>query len=63
MATWIKTEDRLPDNDREVLMLSQYKGDDCGIKISRYYDGRWLYASNLGYTVSHWMELPEPPNK
>lgn len=57
---WISVEDRLPENDVEIL-ISRTDGE---IYLAVHQDdGRW-YDSSEGSDVkfiTHWMPLPLPP--
>ena len=58
---WISVEDRVPEDDRDVLV--------------HYYNGymgnafvNWIDGINRGWCVSeveitHWMEMPKPPEE
>ena len=51
---WIPCSERLPEAGADVLAYSRYKG-----VVVDYYDGvLWGYDD-----VTHWMPLPEPPEK
>ena len=61
---WISYHDRLPDDDRDVLAVSNGR-----VLIANYLDGWFYYIENEDgdmcpsddLEVSYWMELPEPP--
>lgn len=71
---WISVDDRLPDNDDEVLI---YPTIDIGIDIIHGFYGalkrgeekRFLYKYYIpdwgleyyNHNVTHWMPLPPPP--
>ena len=59
MSEWIKTTDRLPEDDRHVLCLTRTKKGLANIVIGYYMDGFWRVGMNSN--VQYWMELPEPP--
>ena len=61
MMEWISVKDSLPEDGTDVLMISNYKDNDLGIKISHMYRDKWLYACTSGYEVTHWMPLPPTP--
>ena len=57
MSEWISVKDRLPDKESDYLTVH------CGIVSITYFrltqPKGWLRG--LGYTVSHWQPLPDPP--
>ena len=61
---WISANDQWPDDDREVLAVS-----DGRVLIANYLDGWFRYIEDEcgdmvptdDIDVSYWMELPEPP--
>ena len=58
MNGWISVKDRLPDDDRTVLVYC--RGD--GRIGTAYYDYEMGYFFPRGRAkVSYWMEMPEPP--
>ena len=59
MNEWIKTTDRLPEDDRHVLCLTRTKKGLWNVVIGYYMDGFWRVGMNSN--VTHWMPLPEPP--
>lgn len=65
MSEWISTKDRLPDEDKEVLVAYWFlpnNGDPSWIiETGRYLAGKWVQLE--GYDVTHWMPLPEPPKE
>lgn len=61
MSEWISVKDRMPENHEDYLLIGHHNDcyighmdihgdwyDDCGIEIEG---------------ISHWMPLPEPPEK
>ena len=60
---WISVEDRLP--EEKVNCIVHYKHDYCNndgywaIGFC-FYDGE-KFRIDLGYKVTHWMPLPNPP--
>lgn len=61
---WISVEERMPTHMEMVLMSTSR-----GIKTGYYADGGWRYLSSWTYAqkipdfmVTHWMEIPDPPN-
>jgi hypothetical protein len=67
---WIKIEDRLPNNDSEVLIFWR-NADDSFIENGAYYESRYdqdgkRWHNDLGHPnppVTHWMKLPKPPKQ
>lgn len=63
---WISAYDQLPDDDREVLAVS-----DGRVLIANYLDGWFRYIEDEcgdmvptdDIDVSYWMELPELPEE
>lgn len=61
---WISVETELPKSIERVLLLCKSGHIEVG-----YYDSEWQGDSSFtsmrerGYTITHWMPLPEPPNK
>lgn len=61
---WISVSDRLPEDDREVLVWG------CGFMAIGWCnngkDGRYWCANDFDYKdgeVTHWRPLPEPPKE
>lgn len=59
-AKWISVKDRLPEDEREVLVV--YCGEGIQDVHMSWYEGDEFGWATLGY-VSHWMELPAPPRE
>lgn len=58
MSEWVSVDDKLPDEDENVLAGNYPFGI---IHINRLIDkknSKWLYGS-----ITHWMPLPEPPKE
>ena len=59
---WISVKDRLPDNDRNVIVFTKYKYRGVGCLVAGYW-----YLSIAPETdqeegvITHWQELPAPP--
>jgi hypothetical protein len=59
---WVPTEDYLPDEGREVLVVHSAKtGRNLPVKIAKLEEGRWYSESHQLWPPSHWMPIPEPP--
>lgn len=61
---WISVEDRLPENDDEVLAL--FIGwDDMKVIRTLEYDKGWEEWSDWNgqvyKNITHWAKMPEPP--
>lgn len=56
---WIPVEERLPENERMVLVTCQTKK---GIRSTNraYYDGAFWHGSGSMSSVTAWQPLPEP---
>lgn len=68
MSEWISVEERLPENEKPVLVYVGYSDTDVGfISVLTYfaYDPtpHWQHESALfsGQKVLYWMPLPELP--
>ena len=60
---WISVEERLPEDDDDVLMMT-----DMGMSMGYYcrdsFSDRWVdYVNSDSRCVTHWMPLPEPPKE
>lgn len=68
MSEWINVKDRLPENEKFVLVCN---ADDAEpqdlITISLFFNKKFFateHDNNSIYEyVTHWMPLPEPPAK
>ena len=69
-SKWISVKDRLPEEDKKILLLCKNGAMFVGV-LGRYYGGtesRFKICTALASTkllnkgrVTHWMPLPEPP--
>ena len=60
---WISVDDRLPEDDSDVLAYSR-KGEEGRIYPANYAKGVWfdcIFNTPATDTTTHWMPLPEPP--
>ena len=60
---WISVNDRLPEDESDVLAYSR-NGEEGRIYPANYAKGVWfdcIFASSANDTTTHWMPLPEPP--
>ena len=63
---WISVKDRLPEKDGNYLATACDEG--CSVRegiwcstvvvVAEYYEGSWTW-----YDVTHWMPMPEPPER
>jgi hypothetical protein len=58
---WISVEDRLPDKSGDYIAASNFFSWAGGVGCATYIDslGSWAIKGE----VTHWQELPPPPNK
>lgn len=68
MSEWISVKDRLPEVGEQVIVYRQKKDhkskkEICfdSIAILCHDNLVWWNSHFLGYEVTHWMPLPEPP--
>ena len=60
---WISVNDRLPEDESDVLAYSR-NGEEGRIYPANYAKGVWfdcIFASSANDTTTHWMPIPEPP--
>ena len=58
--SWISVKDRLPDEKQRVLVRCKTVGTTVGWRLW----GEWMTdLGDGGSKVTHWMPLPEPPEK
>ena len=60
---WISVEDRLPEDDSDVLAYSR-NGEEGRIYPANYAKGVWfdcIFTTPATDTTTHWMPLPEMP--
>lgn len=67
MVKWVKCSERLPDKEGVYLTVSQNRHGGKSVFFHNYNLDYWV--DNDGYTerqlnitITHWAELPEPPN-
>lgn len=63
MNEWISVEDRLPENDDHVLAATQNKRGEYNIVKAYYHHGLGCWAAGMNSNVTHWMPLPDPPER
>ena len=62
---WISVDDRLPEDDSDVLAYSK-NGEEDRIYPANYAKGVWfdcIFTTPATDTTTHWMPLPQPPKK
>ena len=60
---WISVEDRLPEDDSDVLAYSRI-GEEFRIYPACYSNGVWfdcVFNAPATDTTTHWMKMPHPP--
>ena len=61
---WISIDDRLPEKFTHVLCLYPSKNYGSNIVVDYMESDRGYFAEQFKYgSPTHWMPLPEPPNK
>ena len=68
MSEWISIEDRLPENDKEVLALLKSGAVDIGrVETENCYQcstkSKELITRALYGVITHWMPLPKAPKQ
>lgn len=64
MPEWVSVKDRMPEEKTKVLVFGRNEfGAYC---VTCYYSGarKWLFHNKTtkdGETITHWMNLPNPP--
>ena len=61
MSKWISVEDRLPPNQQEVLVYTVSQKGIGNIDKGYWSIDRFIHRGRA--KVTHWMPLPEPPDK
>lgn len=64
---WISVKDRLPKEHGEYIIhvenLTGFHALDRNVFEATYAFGQWLFDGCSDNRVTHWMPLPEPPEK
>lgn len=64
---WISVKDRLPDRTMPPRDVLVYHDLNCGMFIDRAWysheQNKWRSAVGMRLKVTHWMPMPEPPEK
>ncbi|WP_298032179.1 DUF551 domain-containing protein [uncultured Dysosmobacter sp.] len=73
LTGWISVKDRLPEKGNEdwynIVLTKERSGDLPMRRIVKvgywdwYHKRFWGFEVGYGYTVTHWMPLPEPPKE
>lgn len=58
---WLSVEDRLPETEEEVLVLTISKNGNINVDKGYFANGRFVHRGSA--VVTHWMPLPEPPEE
>lgn len=66
MSEWVRTIERLPDDDESYLVFHPTRG--LLIRVWNCYYSCWDNEDGDDYfcghlDVTHWMQLPEPPSE
>ena len=56
---WISVDDKLPETEEEVLVLTVSKTGNVNVDKGYLLNGRFVHRGSA--VVTHWMPLPEPP--
>jgi hypothetical protein len=60
MTEWISIKERLPENDKKVLVWQKYEENILGGERIMFYKYNTWNGAGFG-KITHWMEFPEPP--
>lgn len=66
MPKWISVEERLPNDGQKVMVCGLRNGMQVGAfkGLSRQNrNGSWWWKKDTILHVTHWMELPKPPEE
>ncbi len=68
MSEWISVEERLPENEKEMVLVTDGKTVITGFRNWMYRSGSdnrlFVPAKKMGdgsMKVTHWMHMPDPP--
>lgn len=56
---WISVDEKLPEDDRRVLVVCRTKKGIQSVNLAYYWNGAWHGQGSMA-GVTHWMALPEP---
>jgi len=71
MSEWISVKDRLPEQPLEIIETKRYwcalEGcDNCELVSWAHTNSgyhQWIWNDDLCASITHWMELPGPPQE
>ena len=55
---WIPVTERLPDVDRNVLVIDRITGEVTTAYLNKF--NSFVFRDGRGHGASHWMPLPQP---
>ena len=62
MSQWISVKDRLPGKWENVLCFYKYEPDSPNVVCENTYLGGGMWMSEAD-KVTHWMPIPDPPER
>jgi hypothetical protein len=60
---WISVKDRLPEKENEEVICYDGKIVFTGVEYSKKNDFEWIECGYKPKNITHWMPLPNPPQK
>lgn len=60
-SNWIPVTERLPEQDRNVLVIDRITGEVTTAHLNEF--NSFVFRDGRGHGASHWMPLPEPPKR
>ena len=68
MGKWISVKDRFPENDTDVLILTNYdcetNHDTPYVRQAKYKNNSWYDVDpNTEYGITHWTHIPRLPDR
>lgn len=58
---WRKESDEIPDDDRAVIVLCEHYVGLWTVTVGYCKDEKWHTLDGRIIRVTHWMDLPDPP--